>query len=321
MLCVALPRAGGRSPDRRPAPDSRFIARPVLQQIFTIIAPVFVIAFIGYAWVRARMPFDNNTVSDLIVYVGAPCLLFSSLLLHRPDFEALGQVAGVGLVMLAIVGLLSALIVRAWKIDFRTYWPALVFPNSGNMGLPLCLLAFGETGLSLAVAFFCAMTIVHFTVGQGVASGELHPMAIVRNPIPWAIAAALACLWWDVAPPDWIMITADTVGRMVVPLMLMSLGTSLARLKVVAFGRSFALAMLRLALGFGVALGLCAAFGLEGPVRGVVLIQSSMPTAVFSYLFALRYGGPHEEVGAMVVISTLAAFLLLPFLMGFVLQA
>jgi malate permease and related proteins len=101
--------------------------------------------------------------------------------------------------------------------------------------------------------------------------------------------------------------------------MLISLGTSLARLRIVTFSRSFALALLRLVLGFGAGLGLVTALGLEGPVRGVVLIQSSMPTAVFSYLFALRYGGRHEEVGAMVVISTITAFLLLPALMGFVL--
>jgi predicted permease len=293
----------------------------VFQQIFAIIAPVLIIAFVGYVWVRARMPFDNNTISDIIVNIGAPCLLFSTLLMRRPDFDALGQVAGVALAMLACVGLIAAVFIRASKLDFRTYWPALVFPNSGNMGLPLCLLAFGDTGLSLAIAFFCAMTIVQFTVGQGVASGRLHPMTVVKNPIPWAIAVALGCLWWDITPPGWIMTTTETLGHMVVPLMLMSLGTSLARLKVVAFGRSFALSMLRIGLGFGVALGLCELMGLEGPVRGVVLIQSSMPTAVFSYLFALRYGGKHEEVGAMVVISTLTSFLLLPFLMVFVLQS
>jgi predicted permease len=292
----------------------------VLQQIFTIIAPVLVMAAIGFAWVRLRMPFDNNTITDIIINVGAPCLLFSTLLTRRPEAGALAEIAVFAFSMFACVGVLAAVVLKLWRMDLRTYWPALVFPNAGNMGLPLCFLAFGDTGLSLAIAFFCAMTILQFTVGQGVASGHMHPTILLRNPILWSIAVALICLWGDVTPPAWLMSTTDTLGRMVIPLMLMSLGTSLARLRIVTFTRSLALSLLRLALGFGVGLALVAAFGLEGPVRGVVLIQSSMPTAVFSYLFALRYGGKHEEVGAMVVLSTLAAFILLPVLMGFVLH-
>jgi predicted permease len=291
----------------------------LLQQIFTIIAPVLVMAFIGFVWVRLRMPFDNNTITDIIINIGAPCLLFSTLLIRRPEPAALAEIAAVGFAILALVGLLAAVVLKLARLELRTYWPALVFPNTGNMGLPLCFLAFGDTGLSLAIAFFCAMTILQFTVGQGVASGHMHPSVLLRNPILWSIAVALTCLMADLTPPEWIMTTTDTIGRVVIPLMLMSLGTSLARLRVVTVTRSLALSLLRLALGFGVAFGLVTALGLEGPVRGVVLIQSSMPTAVFSYLFALRYGGKHEEVGAMVVLSTLAAFLLLPLLMGLVL--
>jgi predicted permease len=291
----------------------------LLQNIFSIIAPVLVMAFIGFAWVRLRMPFDTNTITDLIINIGTPCLLFSTLLIRRPELAALGEIAGVGLAMLVTVGLLAAIVLKLARMELKTYWPAMVFPNAGNMGLPLCLLAFGNTGLSLAVAFFCAMTITQFTIGQGVASGQVHPMILLRNPILWSIGIAIACLAADVTPPDVIMTTTDAIGRMVIPLMLISLGTSLGRLRIVTFTRTFALSLLRLGLGFGVALGLVTVLGLEGPVRGVVLIQSSMPTAVFSYLFALRYGGKHEEVGAMVVISTLAAFMLLPFLMGFVL--
>lgn len=292
---------------------------PLLQQIFTIIAPVLVMAFIGFAWIRLRMPFDNNTITDLIINVGTPCLLFSTLLIRRPELAALGEIAGAGVAMLAGVGILAAAVLKLARLELKTYWPAMVFPNAGNMGLPLCFLAFGNTGLSLAVAFFCAMTISQFTVGQGVASGQMHPGVLLRNPILWSIGLAIACLSVDVTPPQWIMTTTEAVGRMVIPLMLISLGTSLARLRIVTFTRTLTLSLLRLGLGFSVALGLVTALGLQGPARGVVLIQSSMPTAVFSYLFALRYGGKHEEVGAMVVISTLSAFLMLPILMGFVL--
>ena len=252
-------------------PSQVFRGAPLLQQIFTIIAPVLVMAFIGFVWVRLRMPFDNNTITDIIINIGAPCLLFSTLLIRRPEPAALAEIAAVAFAMLAIVGVLAAVVLKLARLELRTYWPALVFPNTGNMGLPLCFLAFGDTGLSLAIAFFCAMTILQFTVGQGVASGHMRPSALLRNPILWSIAVALTCLMAELTPPAWIMTTTtDTVGRIVIPLMLMSLGTSLARLRIVTVTRSLALSLFRLALGFGVAFGLVTVLGLEGPVRGVM---------------------------------------------------
>ena len=100
-------------------------------------------AFIGFVWVRLRMPFDNNTITDIIINIGAPCLLFSTLLIRRPEPAALAEIAAVGFAILALVGLLAAVVLKLARLELRTYWPALVFPNTGNMGLPLCFLAFG----------------------------------------------------------------------------------------------------------------------------------------------------------------------------------
>jgi predicted permease len=293
----------------------------MLPQIFAIVAPVLVIAFIGYVWDRRRLPFDTNMVSDLVTNVGSPCLLFSTLLGSRPDPAVLGQMVLAGVILVTAVGAVAAIVLRVAGQPARVYWPAMTFPNAGNMGLPLCLFAFGETGLALAVAFFATMSFLQFTVGVGVASGRVTLQGLLRSPVLWAIAAAAIFLWTDAALPEWLANTTELISGLVIPLMLMSLGASLARLKVAAFGRSFAFAMFRLVLGFGVAVSLCEIFALEGAVRGVVIIQSAMPTAVFCYLFAMRYGNRPEEVGSMVVISTVVSFLSLPLLLAFVLAA
>ena len=60
-------------------------------------------------------------------------------------------------------------------------------------------------------------------------------------------------------------------------------------------------------------------FGLEGVERGVLILQSSMPVAVFNYLLALRYQREPGEVAGMVVLSTVLSFILLPFIVSFVL--
>jgi predicted permease len=59
--------------------------------------------------------------------------------------------------------------------------------------------------------------------------------------------------------------------------------------------------------------------GLEGAAKGVLIMQCSMPVAVFAYLFAMRYDRQPQEVAATVVISTVMSFLLLPALLWYVL--
>jgi predicted permease len=75
----------------------------------------------------------------------------------------------------------------------------------------------------------------------------------------------------------------------------------------------------RLAMGFCVGLLLCWIFNLSGAMRGVVMVQSTMPSAVFNYLLALTYNREKESVAGVVVCSTLISFLTLPLLLWFLL--
>jgi predicted permease len=100
--------------------------------------------------------------------------------------------------------------------------------------------------------------------------------------------------------------------------MLITLGVSLAGLRVSDLGRSFLLAVLRLGLGFAVGLGIAYAFGLENTARGVLVLQSTMPTAVFNYLFAHRYATRPEEVAGAVTVSTLLTLAIIPLVLIYV---
>ncbi len=291
----------------------------MLQQIFSIIAPVFLIALIGYVWRQRRMPFDTAMITDLVTYIGAPCLLFSSLLVNGPDLAAIAEIIGATLLVASIVATVGAIMLKTLGLPLSAYLPPLIMPNVGNMGLPLCLFAFGEDGLALAVAYYAASSVLQFTAGVSIASGRISSDVIFRNPVVWAIIAAFALLYADIELPKWIANTTEVLAGFVIPLMIMSLGASLSRLKVATFGRSTGLAVFRLAMGFGVGVGVATVLGLEGPVRGVVIIQSAMPTAVFTYLFAVRAGARPEEVGSIVVISTVLSFMTLPLLLAFVL--
>jgi len=101
--------------------------------------------------------------------------------------------------------------------------------------------------------------------------------------------------------------------------MLITLGTSLAELRITTLGRSTALALLRLTMGFAVGVGVAHGLGLEGVARGVVIVECAMPAAVFNYLFAHSYNRRPAEVAGVVVISTALSFATLPALIWYVL--
>lgn len=287
--------------------------------LFSVIAPVMICAGIGFLWARLGKPFDTVLVSSLMTNIGAPCLVFSSLLRITVEPADLGLMAGLALAVLAVTSLIGGGVLKAAGLSGRAFLPPLIFANTGNMGLPLCLLAFGETGLALAITYFTTVVVIHFTIGVGYVSGAASLSSLLRIPVLYAVAAALAFMVTGTQAPSWLINTTGLLGDMTIPLMLITLGVSLSLLRVSGMGRSIGLSALRLAMGFSVGVGLAWAFDLEGAARGVLILQSSMPVAVFNYLFAQRYDRSPEEVAGVVVVSTALSFLTLPFLLWFVL--
>ncbi len=291
----------------------------MLLEILSVMAPVGILALIGFTWDRKGLPFDTNMVAYLVTNIGAPCLIVSTLLANRPDPEVIQEMGLAALLVVGSVTVVATIGLRLAGKSLRVYLPALTFPNSGNIGIPLCLFAFGDEGLALSVAFFSIMALTQFTLGVGVAAGRMAIKDVIGNPVLWAAAVAFTLLIIEAALPRWVSGTVDTIAGMVIPLMLMSLGISLSRLRPNDLMRSTVYSVARLTLGFAAGVGISALLGLDGIARAAVIIQSAMPTAVFNYLFALRYDNRPTEVAGIVVVSTVLSFITLPFLLAYVL--
>jgi predicted permease len=292
----------------------------MFSQMVSIVLPVFVCVAIGFAWVRLNRGFDVEFVTILITNIGAPCLVFHTLANLDVAPSMFGRMVGAAAANLAACTVVSLCVLKALRLPRQAYLPVLVFANTGNMGLSLSYLAFGDVGLGLAIGVFTVYSVTMFTVGPALASGTASWRAVVRVPILYAVLAALGFMFWDLSPPRWINATTALLGDITIPMMLIALGVSLSRLKVTSMRRSLGLALLRLVMGCSVALGIASAFDLDPIARGVLVVQGSMPSAVFTYLFAQRYNTAPEEVAGIVVMSTVFSFVLLPFLLWFVLS-
>ena len=288
----------------------------LLADIAAVVVPVFLIAALGFGWSRAKLPYDSAFITTFAINIATPCLVFSSLvrLTLGGDDLLIMAVASVG--SMALAGLLATPILLAFRLPVRVYLPALSFPNGGNMGIPVCLFAFGETGLGLAVLFFAALAVLQFTLGPALAAGRTDVRQVLRTPVIYAVALALLVLLTGIRLPQWATNTTTLLGNCAVPLMLFSLGVALAGLRMDGMVRSLAMSALRLLLGFAAGWAMVTILDLEGTIRGVVLLQSTMPVAVFNYLWALRYNNAPQEVAGMVLGSTALSFLTLPLLLA-----
>ncbi len=291
----------------------------VYASLIAIVAPIMIAAAIGYVWGKARMPFDGDFVSRLVMLVGSPCLIISTFTHARLDATRFAHMALVAAAGIAITAAAVALVLKLSRLPLRVYLPPLLFPNCGNAGLPLSLFAFGQDGLALALVIFMVMSVTHFSLGVAIVGGGNPLQSLVRAPIVYAAIVSVALLYTGTVLPQWAQNTVDLLGDMSIPLMLLSLGVSLAQLRISGFGRTLALSLFRLTLGAGVGFAVASLFGLSGAARGVTVIQFAMPSAVFNYMLALRYQREPNSVAGIVILTTLLSFASLPLLLWLVL--
>lgn len=291
----------------------------MLEQLLAIIAPILICAGLGFAWARKGIDYPVEFVTRAVMNIGAPCLIITSFNESEIDVGLLGEITAATLSVMLLVLLASVVLIRLLRLKTSTFVPSLLFPNTGNMGLPLCLFAFGETGLALGLTVFLVVFTLQMSFGILLVAGSGKIRELLKQPVLWATAIAVAMVLGGWSLPDWLANTTGLLGGFTIPLMLVTLGVSLADLEVRNWRHSLWFSVARVMGGFGIGLLVAKLFGLEGVERGVLILQSSMPVAVFNYLLAVRYGREPGEVAGMVVMSTLLSFLLLPLIVAYVL--
>lgn len=284
----------------------------MLSTLFSITGPIMVCVLLGFAWKKLGWAYDTAMVTQLVMRVGAPCLVVASLSRTPVSPAVLEQMFLVTLALLAVTAALSLIAIRLARQPVRHYLGALLFPNAGNLGLPVCLFAFGEEGLTLALTIFMVLSVLHFTLGIALVSGHSVWRELFTNPVVYSILLAVIMIYTRIDLPRWVDNTVQLLGDFTIPLMLLTLGVSLADMQLKTVGSSLYFALARLLIGVLAGWGVAEVFGLEGVAKGVLILQSSMPVAVFNYLFAMQYNRNPQEVAGMVMISTLLSFLLIP---------
>lgn len=292
----------------------------MIAEVAAVLAPVFVLAAIGYGWRLTGAPFDMPFVTRMIMYVAGPCLVFSSLSQLELPLTQFWEMVGAMIVVTLGVAALSAMLIKLMGLSQRSFLPALTLGNTGNLGLPLCLFAFGEQGLGLAVAIYVTNSLLQFTFVPLLHTRVSPLKTLLSTPMLYGAVGGLAVVGADAQLPAWLATTVEAIGDLLIPLMLMALGNTIGGLKTHNLPRAVVLGAARLVIAFAVAVSVSFALGLSGVAQGVLVLQGAMPAAVFSYLFAAQYERDADDIAGIVLVSTLLAAVTLPFLVSYALS-
>jgi predicted permease len=288
----------------------------VILELLSVVAPVFVVALIGLAWARSGAHFDEVSISRLVLNVGIPCLVFRSLTSLDVPPADLARMAGLATAVMSMFALGGFAVLKAMKLPAHTYLGPLVFTNCGNIGLPICLFAFGDAGLALGMAYFAVSSTFHVVLGGPLFAGSFSLRPFFRSPLTWAVIITMGVVASGVTVPMWITRTTTLLGDIAIPLMLLTLGVSLSKMHPESLGRSIILSLVRLGLGVSAGLLLTTLLGVDGLTRKVLVLQASMPVGVLNYLFAQRYARSPEQVASLVLVSTLISIVSIPVLLA-----
>ena len=294
----------------------------LLIKLFEAVFPVFFIIGIGYYLGKKNPKIDTAFITNFAANIGSPGLIFYSITSTGITFELFSVYFFYAFVVITGFALVGLVFLFFQRKDLVTELPPFILPNTGNMGLPICLFAYGAKGFGVASAISAVVMLLHFTLGVFLAKKKFDSQLILKTPAFYAIIFSLFFLYFEIKPPVFLVNLTMLLSYATIFLVLMSLGIALTRLKVFSFKDAMVASIGRVIIGPIIGFSLIKFFNLTGFAAGVLLIQCSMPSAVLTYLVGSMYSPKKvvDSIASMIVVSTIISFVTIPIVVFFALK-
>ncbi|MDD3008082.1 MAG: AEC family transporter [Arcobacter sp.] len=284
----------------------------MIELLFNKLMPIVILIIIGYYWKKKELPFDKDMISSLIMNLGTPALLIASINNKDLTSENIITILIYGTIIITICTILTIAYLKFENKPIRPFLQSFIFPNTGGLGIPIVYVLLGQTAFVYAITFSVLINIYHFTIGLWLSNSSLNLKKALQTPVLYALVLALAFKGTNTQVPFIIEDVCKMLGGIVIPLLLMAFGSSLVGIKIGQNIKAVRMGVVRVVLGFLVVYTIFYFGNFEPVLIYTLLIQYSMPIATTSYLFALRFNGPFEEIAVMTASSTIAILFLLP---------
>ncbi|MCT7582345.1 AEC family transporter [Aliarcobacter butzleri] len=284
----------------------------MIELLFNKLMPIIILIIIGYYWKKKELPFDKDMISSLIMNLGTPALLIASINNKDLTSENIITILIYGTIIIAICTILTIAYLKFENKPIRPFLQSFIFPNTGGLGIPIVYVLLGQTAFVYAITFSVLINIYHFTIGLWLSNSSLNLKKALQTPVLYALVLAIAFKGTNTQVPFIIEDVCKMLGGIVIPLLLIAFGSSLVGIKIGQNIKAVRMGVVRVVLGFLVVYTIFYFGNFEPVLIYTLLIQYSMPIATTSYLFALRFNGPSDEIAVMTASSTIAILFLLP---------
>ncbi|MCB1792721.1 MAG: AEC family transporter, partial [Gammaproteobacteria bacterium] len=282
-----------------------------MSQVFNIVFPIFAIVLLGYLYARRYGP-DMASANRLNIEIFTPALIFSVLSSEGFELARYADLAFAALIVVLGSGLVAWPLARLLGFPLKVFLPPMMFNNSGNMGLPLALFAFGEAALPAAMILFLVENTLHFTVGNAMLTGHVNPLRLLRLPMLIATLAGIAVAVAEIRVPGPLHEAIDLLGQIAIPLMLFALGVRMTGVDLSDWRIGLAAAVICPLSGLVVAWLLLQVMVLPGMQTAQLIVFAALPPAVLNFMLAERYNVEPHKVAAIVLLGNLASLAVIP---------
>ena len=282
----------------------------VLNKLFEVLFPVFLIIGIGYWYGKKDPKFNTKFITTFAGNFGLPAIIFYSLTTTNISFELFLRFSFYITLYVVFFSFIGLIILKILNKDIYRLLPPLILPNTGNMGMPLCLFAYGKIGLAIATAITAMILVFHFSLNILLASKKFSIKPLL-NCIPvYALMISLVFVYYKIPAPKFLENATFLIGYSTIFLVLMALGVALSKLKVFSIKETIIYSSVRVILGPIVGLAFVKIFNLSGVEAGVMFIQASMPSAVLTFLVSEIYSPKKisNSIASTVALSTFLSF-------------
>lgn len=281
---------------------------------FNAVVPTFLLIGIGALADRMFPKLHMETLTRLAIYFLIPALVFAALANTDLTIGDASRLSLAYLVYIIVLGVIAMIGSRGLQpTEMRGVVVSTLFGNTGNMGLPITLFAYGAAGLDRAVVILVVSLILMFAIGPSMLSGKPgnvrdRIVEALRLPPIWAAVLGVGINLAGWSMPVSLDRSVGLLADAAIPIMLLSLGVQMRRSWVWSLsGPALRATGLRLVAGPVVAFGAAALLALAELDRNVLILSAAMPAAVTMFVVAVEVDGDYAGVARTVVATTVGS--------------
>lgn len=296
--------------------------------LFFIILPVLIIFGIGFIG-QKLIGFDIKSISTAALYLMSPFLAFRTFYTNPLNMDYIYIIAFCLILTVALFAVvwITGKLMGATMPQMSAMILGGVFMNSGNYGAPVVLFAFGAIGFDYAVVMMVFQSLLMNTIGIFFASlgGEekatLHEsfQRVIRMPLIYAAFLGVGMQAIHVDLPQPLMEGISMVADASIPTVMLVLGMQLAAIqrKRVAYRYVTAITIIRMIASPIIAMVILLFMPVNDLLRSVLILQTAMPAAANTTMFALQFGTEPDLVSFTTFITTIISIVTIPIVLFF----